>query len=284
MGTDFNPNSQNFMTDISSKIKGIFAKGAAQGGQKTSGDGAVDCKEDVKYIFNEVNKLKAEKQAEVSKRGVTDLQAISQSEAEIEASVKSEMQKMLGADFARGLGIQKKVDIQKGAAYSDEEISLENLMSLLDDDVDKTKVAEQNKKGTSFGMFIDAGFEEDFVSELDKMPEGRKVAESTKRITDAGIAKKIGDDTLNAIEEFGTELKTADVLFSHAYLEKNKAQAPEILQQLEEAHKKEIDELGKRFENASTKEEKDKIVSEMFNLEILYNIQREMIEKLDTEE
>lgn len=125
------------MGDLFSKIQGIFTQGAAKGGKLKSGAGSVDAREDLEYINKEVSILKQEEQVKNTEKGVVDYQALAQSEAEIEKAVNSEMQTMLGADFASSLGIKKTVDTEQGAKYSDEDISLENLMALIDDEVDE---------------------------------------------------------------------------------------------------------------------------------------------------
>ena len=125
------------MGDLFSKIHVFFTQGAARGGKLKSGAGSVDDRGDLEYINNKVNILKQEEKVKNTEKGVVDYQALAQSEAEIEAAVKSEMQTMLGADFAGSLGIKKTVTTEQGAKYSDEDISLENLMALVDDEVNE---------------------------------------------------------------------------------------------------------------------------------------------------
>jgi hypothetical protein len=198
--------------DIKGRIHEIFTKGAAQAGELRSGKGSVDDAADVRYIDNEVKIFKAEVRGEDD--GITDLQALAQSEAEIEVIVKSEMQEMLGASFAKGLGIEKtEMDNNGQAKFSDEEISLENLMSLLDDDVDKEKVAEHNKKGSTFGKIVASGIDSEFASYVaDGLKEDVNVeklsAHNTNPINDRqnGVKKNP--------EEFGDEVPMASMMFA----------------------------------------------------------------------
>ena len=66
---------------------------------------------------------------------------------EVEAEMKSELAGLMGADFGRTTEAKNKANAEK-PVFSDEEISLENMMALLspDDDIDIDKLREQNKK------------------------------------------------------------------------------------------------------------------------------------------
>ena len=104
--------------DLKGRISEIFNLGASQAGKLKNGKGSVDDKKDVQYIDNAIKALKAEADAEARERGIVDLQSLSQTEAEIDAMVNLEMQEMLGANFAKGLGIEKKADINGGTKYN----------------------------------------------------------------------------------------------------------------------------------------------------------------------
>ena len=177
-----------------------------------SGKGSVDDAADVRYIDNEIKIFKSE--VKIGEDGITDLQALAQTEAQIEATANREMQEMLGANFAKGLGIEKtEIDNNGQAKFSDEDISLENLMSLLDGDVDREKVAEHNKKGSTFSRIVNSGIDSEFATYVaeglnDDVNVEKLSAHNTNPINDRqnGVKK-------NA-EEFGEEVPTASMMFA----------------------------------------------------------------------
>lgn len=65
----------------------------------------------------------------------------------LEATMKSELASLMGAEFGNTAGVQNK-GTAKEPMFSDEEISLENMMALLEpeDGLDINKLREQNKK------------------------------------------------------------------------------------------------------------------------------------------
>lgn len=179
--------------DLKGRISEIFNLGASQAGKLKNGKGSVDDKKDVQYIDNAIKALKAEADAEARERGIVDLQSLSQTEAEIDAMVNLEMQEMLGANFAKGLGIEKKADINGGTKYEDDSISLENLMSLLSDDVDAEGNAFNVKK---FEYYYTNPVNNDMAKGLDKsfgrlnafeeagiLEEMRRIAEEKRQYT-----------------------------------------------------------------------------------------------------
>lgn len=110
-----------------------------------------------------------------------------QTKAEIDEAVKTETKEILGAEFSNNT---------QEAAFNDEEISLDNLMALLDNSlepVDKEKLDAYNKQAleskdrialsaTEIDSLKDAGFDEDLINEL---MENTATAGSVKFIAEA---------------------------------------------------------------------------------------------------
>ena len=182
--------------DFSNLIKNLGAAAAGMSGKTDK----IDSKHELKSFVSGWDQIKADAKADANKSGIVDLQANAQTQAEIDALAKAELNEIMGLDFAKkDIGIQKKIDVQKGAVFSDEDISLENLMSLLGDDVDASRVAEHSKKpmlssaSESVDELTNAGFDHELLSELIDVEPGA-IKYMSNAIKD-GSAARIADET-----------------------------------------------------------------------------------------
>ena len=126
-------------TDFGNLIRNIGATAASASGKADK----IDSKKELKEFVSGWEQIKAQAKEEAQNSAVIDLQNEAQTQEEIDALAKAELNSIMGLEFAKNdLGIDKKTDMQKGAAFSDEDLSLENMMALLDDEV-----AEYDAKG-----------------------------------------------------------------------------------------------------------------------------------------
>lgn len=90
---------------------------------------------------------------------------------EVEAAAKAELSKVMDYDFGTKAGLE---DTDGNGVFTDDEISLESLMSYLDKNIDMEKVKTYNDKGIvakdselkAVDTLTDAGFEADLVEVL----------------------------------------------------------------------------------------------------------------------
>ena len=90
---------------------------------------------------------------------------------EVEAAAKKELSKVMDYSFGETAGLEDK---NQDGVFSEDEISLESLMSYLDDNIDMEKVKEYNDKGIvaqdselkAVDTLTDAGFDSDLVELL----------------------------------------------------------------------------------------------------------------------
>ena len=133
MGIDFNGLIKN-LAQVSAKI----TKG------KDFNDKTIDSKDELFTYMTGVQGIK--NQANVEGADFT--------EADVEKAAKAELQQCLDYSFGtKELGIE---DVNQDAAFSEDEISLENLMSYLDENVDTDKIAKYNEKGLTDADSVEA--------------------------------------------------------------------------------------------------------------------------------
>ena len=108
----------------------------------------------------------------------------------LEGNMKSELASLMGAEFGQAAGAKKTSD---GSAFSAEEISLENMMSLLEpeDGLDIGKLREYNKQP---------------VATLDDAIDG--VIELTEAGFDNDLVQVLMDETPGAIKHITNSIKT----------------------------------------------------------------------------
>ena len=108
----------------------------------------------------------------------------------LEGNMKSELANLMGAEFGQAAGAKKTSD---GSAFSAEEISLENMMSLLEpeDGLDIGKLREYNKQP---------------VATLDDAIDG--VIELTEAGFDNDLVQVLMDETPGAIKHITNSIKT----------------------------------------------------------------------------
>lgn len=90
---------------------------------------------------------------------------------EVEAAAKKELSKVMDYSFGETAGLEDK---NQDGVFSEDEISLESLMSYLDDNIDMEKVKEYSDKGIvaqdselkAVDTLTDAGFDSDLVELL----------------------------------------------------------------------------------------------------------------------
>ena len=153
MGIDFNAgNLIGKLADASKKV--------SQG----KDDSRIDTKEELFTFMTGLDAIK--NQAKVQNAEVT--------EAEVEAAAKSELSEVLDLKLGRDAGLENNTTM---SIFTDEEISLENLMSYLDDNIevtDKAKIEKYNELGTvandpelrAVDTLSEAGFDEDLINVL----------------------------------------------------------------------------------------------------------------------
>ncbi|MCM1265363.1 MAG: hypothetical protein NC200_04105 [Candidatus Gastranaerophilales bacterium] len=134
--------------------------------------------------------------------------------ASLEGTMQSELASLMGAEFGQSAGVKKTAD---GSAFSADEISLENMMSLLEpeDGLDIGKLREYNKQPVAtIGEAVDgiielteAGFDNDLIQVmLDETPG------AFKHITNAiknGSANRISNGML-ALTESSSNTENVD--------------------------------------------------------------------------
>ena len=137
--------------------------------------------------------------------------------ASLEGDMKSELANLLGAEFGKTAGVKQSAN---EAMFSDEEISLENMMSLLEpeDGLDMDKLKEYNKQplASTLDEAIDgilelseAGFSDDLIQVMiDETPGAiRHISNSIKD----GSAERIGNFT-QKLDEYAPTQKDANIL------------------------------------------------------------------------
>ena len=122
----------------------------------------------------------------------------------LEATMKSELASLMGAEFGNTAGVENKGTAEK-PVFSEEDISLENMMALLspEDGLDINKLREQNKKpvlsnmSTDVEQMNDFGFDPELTNLLMETEPG-----AVKYISDA-IKSGRGEAITKDVAEFG---------------------------------------------------------------------------------
>ena len=120
------------------------------------------------------------------------------------------MASLMGAEFGKTTAPES---VNKDAVFSDEEVSLENLMSLLDDDVDREKLARHNAKGTDYGRIVSSGIDSDFAHTVADGLESDVNIEKFSAYNSDPINDRQNGVKKNP-EEFGDEVAIASMLFA----------------------------------------------------------------------
>jgi len=140
----------------------------------------------------------------------------------LEGDMKSELASLMGAEFGKSAGVNAKEENGK-AVFSDEDISLENMMAMLEpeDDMDINKLREYNKiplatqaeETQAMETLTEAGFDPELVDVLVDETPG-----AIRHITDAiksGKADRIALDA--AMYDYGKSKTDADIIGSIRY-------------------------------------------------------------------
>lgn len=133
----------------------------------------------------------------------------------LESDMKTNLASLMGAEFGESAGLKKTSE--KEAVFSSEEISLENMMSLLEseDGLDIAKLREYNKKpmlsseSDAIDTLSEAGFSAELAEILMETTPG-----AINHITDAiksGKAERIQNQS-SAVNEYAKDSKDIDVL------------------------------------------------------------------------
>lgn len=127
MGIDFNGLFRN-LANTSKRISQ---------GENLSNE-RIDTKEELFTFMTGLDGIKNKAKAEKS----------DMSEADIEAMAKAELSEVLDIQIGRDAGLDNNTTMN---VFTEEEISLENLMSYLDENIDMEKVEKYNEKGVISG-------------------------------------------------------------------------------------------------------------------------------------
>ena len=103
----------------------------------------IDTKTELNTYVSGWDAIKAKAEAENAQAATEDATNIQ----ELEGQMKSELASLMGAEFGQKAGVQNK-GTAKEPVFSDEDISLENMMALLEPEegLDLAKVRENNEK------------------------------------------------------------------------------------------------------------------------------------------
>lgn len=155
----------------------------------------IDTKTELNTYVSGWDAIKAKAVAENAQAATEDATNIQ----ELEGQMKSELASLMGAEFGQTAGVQNKGTAEE-PVFSDEDISLENMMSLLEpeDGLNIQKLREYNSKPLEGGFaagevttMADFGFDLDLVEILmDTAPKAvRYIADAIKN----GSADRITD-------------------------------------------------------------------------------------------
>ena len=128
----------------------------------------------------------------------------------LDVQMRGEMADLLGVDFGNKVGLEQKENYFGEVAFDQDEISLENMMSLLseEDGIDMAKLREYNEKPMmsevdSVDRLTDAGFSEELTDILMEETPGA-VRYITNSIKD-GSMERIEAKTAKLAEDYGID-------------------------------------------------------------------------------
>ncbi|MCR5266019.1 MAG: hypothetical protein K6E29_05435 [Cyanobacteria bacterium RUI128] len=205
----------------------------------------------------------------------------------LESEMKLELAVLLGAEFGKSAGVENK-GTEKEPFFSEDEISLENMMSLLsaEDGVDIDKLREENKKpmlsaqSESVESLTEAGFDAELVNIMAESTPG-----AVKYISDAiksGRAQEVSEAAANDAEEFDTPetLETANLLRTHSRFEKSIARARDILSNMQAAFQARTNALLKKYNESASAEEKAEIMVDLMAEDVRFEEERTRLEAM----
>ena len=138
MGINFDDNAAQIRNKCHQDCKEIVERASKGDGVDNS---ILDSKHEAKNAIGDLAAALANIEAE--QYGIVDFNLLS----DCKDIAKSAFTNKLGADFGtKELGMKQHVDENGKAAFAADDISLDNLMALLDDDVDMDKMKEYNEK------------------------------------------------------------------------------------------------------------------------------------------
>lgn len=204
MGIDFNGLIRN-LSDTSKRI--------SQGKDNER----IDTKEELFTFMTGVDALK--NKAKADNKEIT--------EADVEAMAKAELSEVLDIEIGREAGLDNNTTMN---VFTEEEISLENLMSYLDENVDMDKVEKYNEKGIISGheemqavvTLGEAGFEGEMIELLVDDESLAGAVRYIVRDIASGSAQRISknSDTLTSETETPEQADIAGLLERDAWYQK----------------------------------------------------------------
>lgn len=241
----------------------------------------IDTKTELNTYVSGWDAIKAKAEAENSANAnAVDISAL-------EGDMKSELASLMGAEFGKSAGVENKGDVNK-PVFSEEEISLENMMALLapEDGIDIGKLREYNKKpmlsaeSESVDALTNAGFDSELVEIMVESTPG-----AVKYISDAiksGRAEKIANAVIQDDAEFGTaaEMDMANIIRAHSRLEKAIARVQSNFKELQTAFQAKIDGLMAKYAEAKTEEEQADIIVDLMTEETKFEIEKTKLEAM----
>lgn len=241
----------------------------------------IDTKTELNTYVSGWDAIKAKAEAENSANAnAVDISAL-------EGDMKSELASLMGAEFGKSAGVENKGDANK-PVFSEEEISLENMMALLapEDGIDIGKLREYNKKpmlsaeSESVDALTNAGFDSELVEIMVESTPG-----AVKYISDAiksGRAEKIANAVIQDDAEFGTaaEMDMANIIRAHSRLEKAIARVQSNFKELQTAFQAKIDGLMAKYAEAKTEEEQADIIVDLMTEETKFEIEKTKLEAM----
>jgi len=204
MGIDFNGLIRN-LSDTSKRI--------SQGKDNER----IDTKEELFTFMTGVDALK--NKAKADNKEIT--------EADVEAMAKAELSEVLDIEIGREAGLDNNTTMN---VFTEEEISLENLMSYLDENVDMDKVEKYNERGIISGheemqavvTLGEAGFEGEMIELLVDDESLAGAVRYIVRDIASGSAQRISknSDTLTSETETPEQADIAGLLERDAWYQK----------------------------------------------------------------
>ena len=204
MGIDFNGLIRN-LSDTSKRIS------------KGKDNERIDTKEELFTFMTGVDALK--NKAKADNKAVT--------EADVEAMAKAELSEVLDIEIGREAGLDNNTTMN---VFTEEEISLENLMSYLDENVDMDKVEKYNERGIISGheemqavvTLGEAGFEGEMIELLVDDESLAGAVRYIVRDIASGSAQRISknSDTLTSETETPEQADIAGLLERDAWYQK----------------------------------------------------------------